>query len=712
MSRRRPPSNARNAIAPPSVPNDQHKADAIHRALLAGLITQVGTKTDKHDYLGTRQLKFHIFPGSGLFKSKPKWLMAAEIVETTRLFARTCAPINSEWIEAIAPHLLSHAYDDPFWSANSARAMTNERVLLLGLPVVPRRVVPFAKVDVKGARNLFIHHALVEMDSPIRAPFMRHNHDLIARVHHQQDKLRRKDLLADATHTFAFFDRLIPAHVIDGPTFEKWRRHVEHTAPKALFLTLRDVTTTDIDLTDRNYPDFITVRNSRLDLSYKYDVGHDADGVTALIPIALLPQLHAGMFDRLIPGYLPEKLETLIRDLPRDKRVQFVPIPDTVKKVLPAVATSPKRLTVALAEALNQDPQLFDESALPKHLQMRFCVVDTSGKPLATGRDLADLRIRLGVRAQSLFEDLPPGPWKRDGLTRWEFDDLPDTVPVTVTGISLPAYVGLVDKAAPNSDPATHTVSLRLFESHDAMRAASRAGIRRLFMIQMASEIKYLRKSLPDFERAALLFKPYGTPEDLRDDILAASADLALTNPDPADVRTKDQFVHFASVGWKRLIEQANLVARAAADTLEQIQTARQFLARPIPELMIPSVRDVEDQLAHLVGKGFLSRTPPQWLPHLPRFAKAINRRLEKLFNAGAARDMENLKTIRDFFDQYKKRARSHTELKIEDENLVLYRWMLEELRVSMFAQEMKTSVPVSPVRLEKIWSQVRPGRS
>lgn len=695
--------------------DDAAKRDAIHRALLTGLLGNVGRKTEGNDYVGPRSVKFNLFPGSGLFKAKPQWVMSAELVETTKLYARTVAPIRPEWIETIAPHLLSRSYGDPSWDARSGRAMTKMKLSYQGLVVVPARAVPFSKVDAAGARNLFIQHALVEGDvaPPLaHARFLRHNLELMAEVRRLEDKARRRDLVADAARLFAFYDVRVPGDVTDAPSFEKWRRSAEAGNPKLLWMSREDVLAGDASaVSPANYPDVYIVPGSggagggkpiSLQLRYRYEPGHVADGVTAIVPLEVLASLSQWQFDRLVPGYLLEKIDALIRSLPKGLRVKFVPVPQYAEAALAVCREQRGMLTEVLGRQLQVAADSFDPKSLPRHLLFNFRVVDASGKTLGAGRDLANLRAELGVKARSVFADLPPGEWNRDGLTRWDFGTLPEKVEVSVGGAVLPAYPALVDKG--------ETVSLRLMESPETAYQATRGGLRRLFALQLREEMKYLEKNIPDFDRMALYYRPIGTADDLKADLLAAASERALVT-EPEEIRTREQFIDHAKEGWRQIVPALGDIAKIALAVLESRHRLDQAMSRVWPELLLPSVRDIQEQVAALMPKRFLSATPQSWLPHLPRFMKAAETRLGKLLNAGAARDISNLQVIRPLWKLYVDRAKAHAHQHIRDPELVQYRWMLEELRVSLFAQELKTSIPISPQRLEKQWEKVRPAR-
>jgi ATP-dependent helicase HrpA len=716
---------------------EAERRDAIHRSLLTGLLSNVGKKAEAGekknaegggggggggggktgDYLGPRSIKFNIFPGSALFKARPPWLMAAEVVETARLYARTVAPLNPEWIEFIAPHLLSASYGDPYWDRRSMRALVKQRLTYHGLVVVPARPVPFAKVDETGARNLFIQHALVEADIDRHPRFLRHNLDLMQDIKRLEDKARRRDLLADVARQFSFYDVRLPHDITDWHRFERWLRKAERGNPKLMYMSREDILAGDAaDITEAKYPDLFEVPGTaiKLELRYRYEPGHPADGVTAHVPLEALPALSAWQFDRLVPGYLEAKVDALIRSLPKTLRTKYVPVPQYTEAALPHVREPQGLLTEVLAKHLGVSPADFDLKEIPVHLQFNFRVMDAANKLIAAGRDLSLLRKELGVKARSVFAELPPSEWNRDNLTRWDFDELPRKVDVQIGHSVMPAYPAIVDMG--------ETVSLRLMEAPEVAYQATRGGLRRMFALQLAEEMKFLETHLPGFDKMALYYRAMtagqGTASDLKSDILAAASEHALVT-EPEEIRTKQQFIDHAKEGWRNLMPAAQDIAKIAQEVLESRHRIDQQIngtntdgtPRIWPELLLPSVRDVQEQVVNLMPKRFLTLTPQQWLPHLPRFMKAAETRLGKLLNAGAGRDIENLKVIRPLWKRYVDRAKAHLEQNIRDPELLTYRWMLEELRVSLFAQGQRTSIPISPQRLEKQWEKVRPAK-
>ena len=699
----------------PDVPTrdlPRERQDAIHRALLAGLLGNVGVKKDKREYEGARGKKFSIFPGSALFKRSPEWVMAAELVETTRLYARSAGPARADWVERLAVHLVKRAYTDEHWNRERSRVEAFERVTLHGLVLVARRVIDFGPLEPKLSRNIFIHQALVKGEFRTAAPFFEHNRKLIEQVRQIEAKARRRDVLVDEEARFRFYDARIPQRVYDGHEFEKWRRQAEKHNGRVLFIQRSDLMLHGAEgVTAELYPDQVTVEGVPVPLEYRYDPGHPADGVTALVPLAALNQLPAEPFEWLVPGYLPEKLVALIRSMPKPLRVQFIPAPEVAQAAAAALSFGQGSLPDAFALVLGKragaklERSVFDLAALPDYLRMNFRVSDASGKTVAYGRDLDEIRRRLGVKARESFASMPPSEYHRDKVTRWDFGDLPEHVELRRHGLTLLGYPTLVDDGA--------SVSVRVLDSPAAARSAMRGGLRRLFMIQVAEELKYLSRKLHGLDQMCLHYALLGRCDELKTDLLTATADAALFDGGgdeaAANVRTRDAFAARAEAGWRRLATAGAEVTATAAETLSLFHDVNKRLGEDFPPLLLPSARDLRDQLARLVPRRFLVRTPAPWLRHLPRFLRGMQIRLQKMFNAGLARDAAALAELAPQWNMYLEREVAHESRGLRDPALEQFRWMLEELRVSLFAQELKTSVPVSVKRLEALWEDVQP---
>jgi ATP-dependent helicase HrpA len=693
-------------------PLDPARYDAVHRAVLSGLLSNVGFKSDMHEYTGARGTRFFIFPGSALFRARPQWIMSAELVETTRLYARTVATIRPEWIERLAEHLVKRTWSDPHWNPQTGHVVAYEKVTLYGMTIVPRRTVHYGPVDPRQSRDIFIRAALVDGDASITAPFFHHNQRLLDEVQTLEAKTRQRGLLVADDVRFDFYDARVPAGIHNVPAFEKWRRQIERDNPKYLYLTRRDLLQGAAEITQEQFPDTFAVAGLTLPLEYHFEPGHPADGVTVSIPLAALNQLPAEHFEWVVPGLLKEKVIALIKSLPKPLRVQFIPAPDSAQAAIDRIAIRQGSLLDALAEALGKQAGVpvnrneFDLQSLLDHLHMNFKVVDESGKVLAAGRDLDALRRQLGVKVRERFNELPQSQFNRDGITRWDFGDLPQSVEIVRQGMSLRAYPALVDIGT-----APKSISLRLFDTPEAAAEAMRGGLRKLFMLQLGEPIRHLQRSLPNIARMCLNYATLGNAEELKRDLVSAAVDRALFE-DGIQIRTRDAFIERSESGWRRLAAAASESAAIADEILMLYQDVSLSLGTTSAPLLAPAVEDMNDQLARLVPRDFVLSTPQSWLAHIPRYLKGIHVRLKKLTNAGLVRDQQVLQIVRPLWLRYLERAELHRRFSVHDPELAEYRWMLEELRISLFAQELKTAIPISVPRLEKQWSRVRHDRS
>ncbi len=682
--------------------------DAIHRAVLAGMLGNIGLKSDAHEYTGARGSKFSIFPGSGLFKSRPKWVVASELVETTKLYARTVAKVQPEWIEQIAAHLVKKTHTDPRWQPERGYVVATEKVTLYGLVLVPQRTVHYGPINPKESREIFIRAALVEQDWRTEAQFFRHNRRLIDEVQALEAKARRRDVMVDQAALYDYYDKRIPAGIYNVPLFEQWRKETERANPKVLFMSRRDLMRHSADaITAEAFPDFLLVNQVPLNVEYDLDPGGPMDGLTLVVPLAMLNQLPAHRFDWLVPGLLREKIVELIRTLPKPLRVQFVPVTDTADLAVMALKASPVPLVEALSEFLGKQSgtpvprSAIDPQAIPSYLHMNFRVIDEQRKTLATGRDLNAIRRQLGMAAKESFAAMPKTPFSRANLVRWDFGDLPPSVEVKRDGMTFLGYPALVDRGT--------SASLELLDSAEAARESMRSGVRRLFMTQVRDELRYAERNLPGVEAMSLNYATLGNYTDLKADLLQAIADRALSFAgDTALIRTQAEFVRIAEEAWRRLNTATKEVCQIVGQILAEYQPLQRRLGEPFAPMLHPAVRDMREQLAHLVYKGFIIRLPWTWLQHLPRYLEGIASRIKKLTNAGLSRDDAAMATITLLWKQYLTRLEKHRKDGMRDPELMVYRWMVEELRISVFAQELKTSIPISVKRVERQWEKVK----
>ncbi len=728
--------------------------DAIHRALLTGLLSNLGTKSDTHEYLAPRATRFHIHPGSALFSAKPKWLMAAELVETTKLYARTCAAIQPQWIERAAAHLVERTYSEPRWDAKSASVLATEKVSLHGLVIIPARIVPFSPINPRLARELFIHHALVLGDwlpPHTLAPFVRHNAALVEEVQLLESKIRQRNLLADAATRFAFYDARIPQSVTNGTQFESWRRLAENPRtggggnPRLLFMDKADLLRADAPpITPENFPDRLADNlagrgNLHLPLTYAYQPGDANDGLTLAVPVAALAQLQPQRYEWLVPGMLEDKIAALLRELPGTLRRNFVPVPHWAKSATeallkefplttPTAAASQEEienrkskienslsLKEALAAYLAQQTGVeitaadFPDSALPPFLRMAFKVLADDGRVLALSRDLPLLQRQLAPHAADALGTLYNRHYHRDYITAWDFPDLPDSLTVQRFGMDILAFPALIDPAG-----GAETCALRLLPSKDAADTAHRLGIRKLFRLEFRRDVKALAAHLPEFPKMALQHFTLGQSKQLREDLVTIVLERALFADQPVP-RTAAAWHDLKTLAAARLADTGTAVSALAAAILENYHYLTLALDHAAHAVRLTrattALTDVQDQLRFLMPPHFLLTTPYEWLQHLPRYLAAARLRLEKLEQGGpetAASDADARAQLTPFWSQYLHRQSQHDAIALHDPELHLFRWMLEEYRVHLFAQELGTSLQVSPRRLEKQWAKVR----
>jgi len=635
--------------------------------------------------------------------------MTAELMDTSKLYARCVAAINPDWIEPVAHEggarsLTESHYSDPRWDRKTAQVVAWERVSLYGLTIVPRRRVHYGPVNPQESREIFIREALANMEFDTKAPFFDANRRLINEIEELEHKARRQDVLVDEHVLFAFYDKRVGQEVCNGASFESWRKQAEAENPRLLYLTRQDLMRHGADaVTETLFPEKMQLDGTGLELKYRFEPGHPLDGVTATIPLARLNQLDATAAEWLVPGMIRDKVTWLVKALPKTFRRVCVPVPEFVTAFLEAHPQPEGALLVRLAAFIQQRTGLrvgVDDwqTALPEHLCMNFRVVDEKNRELGMGRDWNALRQQLGQAAQLTFRSASPGIEKA-GLKQWDFGDLPKTLsfnrqeangaPRQLTG-----YPALED----NGD----SVAVKLFDTDAAALFAHRAGVRRLMRLELKEQIKQLEKGLPGFNQYALLLRNLCSPDALREDMLTAIADRAFIGED-ALPRTNAEFMALKQRARTRLPAVVEASARLAQAVAAEYQALTQKLAT-LPAAMSRIKREVETQLGQLLPPDFFTLTPWERLQHLPRYLKALKLRLEK-YPGALERDTRHAEALQRLWQGWQERvdARRKAGLDIEPA-LADFRWQLEELRVSLFAQELKTPYPVSIKRLEKIW--------
>ncbi len=678
--------------------------EAVHRALLSGLLSQIAQKGEEREYLAPRNQKAQVFPGSVLARKGPPWIMAAELVETHRVFLRLVAKIEPEWVEKLAGPLLKRSYAEPHWSRSQGRVLAWEQASLFGLVLYSRRKVNYEPIQRIEAREIFIRDALVAGDCELKAPFFRHNRALVAEVERLEDKARRRDLLVDEQVLFDFYDARIPSDVASLKTFEDWRYRIEKEDAQHLFLTAEQVMAREADARSlHDYPDSLQVAGHELALRYVFEPGHEADGVTLEVPVGLLADLPAARLDWLVPGLIAGKVEALMRGLPKAVRRQLVPLPDTVAWVLDDLRYGEGRLLEVLTRALTRRGHVLKLSDWPQdiedHYRMNIRVLGPRRQILAEGRDVAALVARLagGQDAATLIDPDLRRQWQRSGIQQWDFPDLPEVVESRENGVPTRAYPAL--RLTPQG------LALGLVMREREARASHREGLVELIRLQCAGEEKTLLKALNGERAAVLSASCWQEAASLGTDfvravirgILEREETLVYTQAGFAAclAKVRPQLVP-QGLEWLKLLVQTLVLAHDVRNRCEALTLPVQAMAR----------EDLRAQLQGLLGERFLARVPvSRWL-HYPRYLKGMALRLDKLGNnllrddKGSAELQQRWLALQGLMQRWRERGEDPAPL--ED-----YRWLLEEYRLSVFSQPLKTAVPVSAARLDKLWSQL-----
>ena len=690
--------------------------EQIHRALLAGLLGNIGFKSDEAGiYLGARQIKFVLSPGSSLKKKGPKWVMAAELTETTRLYARGVAAIEPEWIERLGLHLAKRSYREPHWSKDSGSVVAFEQVSVYGLVVVQKRRVQYGPIEPKEARDLFIRGALVAGHYAGHPEFLDHNRRLIEDVQQLEHKSRRHDVLVDDEAIFAFYAERVPEGIHNAVDFEKWRKQAERENSKLLFLSREYLMRHAAEqITEDLFPDALTVGMQTFDLSYRFDPGHALDGVTMIVPLHLLNQLDERRCEWLVAGLLRDKITYLLKGLPKTLRKNFVPVPQVVTAVLEILDPDSGPLTEGLSQALFKKIGVevpidaWDVADLPPHLLMNFCVVDESGQEIASGRDLPVLRNELGVKARRTFSETASSSFERKGSVAWDFDELPEQVEVDRGRGKLIGYPAIIDEGK--------SVGLTLLDTEAEADAATRRGLRRLFQLALPEQMKALARNLPGFNemqlRYALLDEQGSGKQDksavadrLRDELVTAISDRAFfVEQEP--IRSRKQFETRAAKGKTRLMDVAQEICRIGGEILAEHQALRAKIGQPQYAAWPRALADIRAQLKELLPAGFLASIAFERLKHYPRYIKAIAMRLDKIAS-NPERDANWQQQLARYWQTYQTRLVADRARGVRSPKLEELRWMLEELRVSLWAQQLKTPYPVSFKRLERFLTEI-----
>ncbi|BBJ00297.1 ATP-dependent helicase [Ferrigenium kumadai] len=692
----------------PGYPNEQSaRYEEIHKALLCGLLGNIGMKgVEGNEYLGARGIKFVIAPNSVLAKKGAKWVMAAELTETHRLYGRCLARIEPEWLEEVGAHLIKRHYYDPHWEKKAGQVVAYERSTLHGLLLNPKKRVHYGPMNPAESREVFIRQALVEGEFDTRAPFFAHNQKLIADIEALEHKARRPDVLVDDELIFAFYDSRLPADIHKGATFEHWRKEAERDNAKLLYLKKDDLMRHEAaGITTDQFPPQLKIDNVSFALGYNFSPGKSDDGITFSVPLALINQVSATRCEWLVPGLLAEKVQQLIKTLPQRLRRHMVPVPEFAAAFCREVQPSNTALLSALARYIREQKQVdvpldaFRLEQLPPHLLMNFRVIDEHGRQLGMSRNFAQLHGELASRvapvavAAAAEEKGEGDAAAEQRYTSWSFGAFAETREVRRAGQNVTLFNALVDDG--------DAVVLRAFDTREAAQVAHRGGLRRLFMLLLKEQVKYLEKNLPDAQKLFMLFMPFGTQQELQQQILALTFDrCCLNDPLPSN---EAEFTARGKEAKNRLLLIAQEIARLVGNILNEYQAVQKSL--PQIKAHAQAAQDVRAQLEGLCHKRFVAATAYERLQHVPRYLKAISLRIEKL-RSNPVRDAQCMSQMQPLLQALQKQRQAQQGK--PDPRMDEFAWLLQELRVSLFAQELKTPVIVSVKRLEKMLAAMR----
>lgn len=677
-----------------------------HKAVLSGLLSQIGQKTEDGDYLGARQRRFWVHPSSGMGRKKPQWLMAAELVETTKLYARMVAKIEPDWIEPLAGHLIKKNHFEPHWEKKRGQVVAFEQITLYGMIVVGRRPVHFGPIDPVASRELFIREGLVRGEIQSRAKCLTANRQLLEQLDELEAKARRRDILADEETLYGFYEARLPAEIHQTATFDSWYKVNSQKNPDLLIMREEDVLAREAsEVTAAQYPDTLRLGDLSLQLSYHFEPNHPRDGVTLRVPAPLLPALPGERLEWLVPGLLEAKCISLVRNLPKALRKNFVPVPDFVRAALARLTFGEGSLPQALGRELLRmtgarvSDEAWAEAAqqVDSHLRMNIEVLDGQGKFLGEGRDLAELTARF-AEASSAALAVPNTAKSQQPVQAKAFAKVEQTTQQNIAGLSMTVYPALVEEGG--------TVKEGRFSTSAEAEYQHRRALQRLLLQQLAEPAKFLRSKLPGQTELGLLYRELGRVEALVEDILLASLDSCVLEGEASLPRDGVALAALAERKRGAWAEHAERLARLTLDILKLWHGLQKRFKGKIDLTHAVALNDIKQQLSHLVYPGFVRDTPAVWLKEMPRLLKAVELRLEKL-PSQVQKDRVWSGELANLWGQYQTRLNKHGQEGKRDPQLEVYRWLLEEYRVSLFAQQLGTKVPVSDKRLSKQWSAV-----
>ena len=675
--------------------------DAIHQAILSGLLSHAGLKNEDGEYQGARNNIFAIFPGSNLRKKRPLWIMAAEMLETQRHYGLTVAQIDPLWLEKQASHLIKKSYSEAHWEKRPAQISAYEKSTLYGLIINPRKKINYGPIDPELSRELFIRGAFVDREYSSHAAFFQHNQQLFSDIEKLEHQSRRQDVLVEDEVVYQFYDERIPAGIYNSKKFDTWRKEVEKDNAEILYLS-RDylMQHTAGDITEEQYPKQIMVNNTPLPLSYHFEPGSSDDGVTLTVPLTLLNTLNPIQFEWLIPALLREKTTQLIKTLPKNLRKNFVPVPQFADacidalndRSLPLIHSISQQLTKITGITIPDDAWQVD--SLDSHFFMNFDIRDQHNKSLAKGRNLSSIQASLSQQVSEQFSTNIKWELEQSGLTQWDFGDLPEVINKTVNNLNIEGFPALQDDE--------DSVSIVIVDTQTQAEEIHHLGLKRLYLLALKQQIKYLSKNLPNIQKICMSYATIGGCNDLKLAIVDASIEKSFFE-NKNRIINKKSFEECLQQGSNNLVNNANKICEILSDVFETYTKIRKQIKKNTKPNWLISLNDIQSQLEHLIYEDFLYYTPAEYLSSYPRYLQAIQQRLDKLQQT-AERDRQYTNMLTPYWDHFIELNDDYYEHPV----FSLYRWMLEEYRVSLFAQGLKTQMPVSEKRLEKQWQEVK----
>ncbi|GAA0784579.1 ATP-dependent RNA helicase HrpA [Marinobacterium sediminicola] len=678
----------------------------VHKSLLAGLLSHIGFKQEKGEYLGARNRRFKIFPASGVFKKAPKWVMAAELLETSQLFAHQVARIEPEWIEPLAKHLVKRSWMEPHWEKKRAQVVATEQVSLFGVIIVPRRRVNYGGIDPVVSHEIFIRSALVEGEYQTQAPFFAHNRQLLESVAALEDKSRRRDLLVDEEQLYRFYaerlDKLNGSHVVNGKGFEHWRKQVEQDDAEALFMRQEDILQRGTEhVSGSLYPDVLSIDGVDLPLSYHFEPGAKDDGVTLELPLALLRIAPLQRLEWLVPGMLEEKVVAILKGLPKQLRKHFVPVPNYAEAFCNAVVFAEGDLYEALSLQLLRmtgtkvTVEALRAVVLEEHHLFNLRLRDDRNQVIGSGRDWELLNRRFGVQAEEALQSGPSEQWGQANLTDWSFGELPESIHLRQAGgIEVEAWPALIDRK--------DSVELKVLPSSEMAHHETLRGVARLLLLSLpAQQVKYLRRDIPRLNESLILAGKLFERKALEDDALVLAAQRAASLSVDNLPRNKEAFEQQRELMRANIADELEKLGRFIYACHQSVHRINKQLNGRINLQAVPVLNDIKQQLAELMHKHYLVESDQAWLQEFPRYLQGIEIRLDKY-----QRDLRQQclwsEQLAQFRQQYLKKLQEHVARNERPEGLVRFRWLLEEYRVSLFAQQLGTRESVSEKRLKQ----------